>query len=256
MSILVILALLYIIIITIIVYKKDGLKSGVLILCIFSLIFLFFHGIDFREIDNQERAMERMQEDIDYLEERVLKGDTFRDKYQIETIKLMDGSILIKVFNERDVYVDADCFVKFYDNGKEIDIPNHVYIADIAPKSYGYGVVYDYPNSTISYREYQHDEVNVYITLRNYYNSYHCEKDIEYAYNNEEGQIYGVNKYDGYIDSLHFGIIYYDDNGKIINYNSRSFYDKTPPNGEFTIKNFNTGGKVEIFLESALCKRT
>ena len=256
MNTLLIIALLYVGIITIIVYKIDGLKSGILIFSIFALIFLFFSGIEIREIDSQEKALERIQEDIDYLEEGVLRQDTFKDKYQVETIKLEDGSLLIKIFNERDVYVDADCFVKFYDNGKAIDIPNHTYITDIAPKSYGYGIVYDYPNSNISYKKYQSDEVKVYITPRNHYNSYHCEKDIEYGYNKEEGQIYGINKYDGYIDELHFGIIYYDDNGKIIDYKSRPLYDKIPPNGEFTIKNYSNDGKIEVFIESALCKRT
>ena len=256
MKTLIILFLLYVLAITFIVWKKDGMKSGILIFCIFVFIFLFLHGIDFKEIGNDEKALERMHEDIDNLEESVLRNNTFKNKYQIEIIKLIDDSLLIKVYNERDVYVDADCFIKFYDNGKEIEIPNHTYIADIAPKSYGYGIVHDYPSSTISYKKYQSDEIKVYITPRNHYNSYHCENDIEYGYNKEQGVIYGVNKYDGYIDELHFGIIYYDDNGKVINYISRPFYDRILPNGEFTINNYNTAGKMEIIIESALCKRT
>lgn len=248
--------ILYIIIITAIVWKIDGTKSGILILVIFLGIFSFLFVIPWaNDTYYSGRAFDRMNEDIDYLESRVKNNRSYKDKYQVETYKLVDGRILVRLFNERDEYVDADCFLKFYDNGKEVDIPNFTYISDIAPHSYGYGLVYDYPSSNDSYKKYQSDEIKVFLSPRNNSDRVFCEKNIQYAYNQEEGIIYGVNKFDGNITEINFGVLQYDENGRIVDYDSRRLYDKILPNGEFNIKNYNNDGKIEVVLESAVCEK-
>ena len=248
--------ILYIIVITALVWKIDGKKSGILILIIFLIIFAFLFIIPLiSHFHYYSNSFDRMNEDIAYLEERVERNESYKDKYQVETYKLVDGRILIRLFNERDEYVDANCFLKFYDNGKEVNVPNFTYISDVAPYSYGYGLVYDYPSSSDSYKKYQSDEVNVFITPRKYSDKVFCEKNIEYAYNQEEGIIYGVNRFDGDAIEINFGIIQYDEDGKIIDYNSKRLYDKIIPNGEFNIRNYNNYGKIEVVLESAICKK-
>ena len=254
MKISIIIFIIYILIITSIVWKKDGRKSGILIFLLFGACFLFFFGISFLD-DISYSPLNRMEEDIDYLEREVDNNYTFKDKYQVETIHLPDGRLLLKVFNERDEYVNARCFVKFYDNGKEVSVPNTAFISYIAPHSYGYGILYDYINSNDTYKKYQNDEVVVYITPINYSYSVNCENDIDFGYNQEEGIIYGVNKSNLYADNIEFGILYYDNESKIIDYYKRSIYDDIRPNGEFSFKNYNNNGKIDVFLNYALCKK-
>ncbi len=254
MNVLIILTILYISVITFIVWKKDGKKSGILIFIIFAILTLILSGIHLASDKDTKWAINRMNEDIEYLEKDVIRNITYKDKYKIETYKLLDGSLLIQIFNERDEYVNAECFVKFYDNGKEVDAPNFAYIFNIAPHSYGYGLLYDYPGSDNTYKNYSHDEIKVYITPNTYYDKKDYKDNIEYSYNQEEGIIYGVNKSNVDINEMSFNIFYYDDLGKIIDYSNRRIFEKIKPNGEFNIRNYNNSGSIKVILEYALAK--
>ena len=243
----IVLCILYIVVITSIVWKKDGKKSGILMsLLLISFIALFLVPIIIEENNNNYG----MEDEIEYLEERVSRNQTYKDKYQIETFRLMDGRLLVKLFNERDEYVKADFFAKFYDNGKEISVPNYGYIFLIPPHSYGYGFLHDYPRSNKSYKNYVNDEINVYITPRKYEKE-NFKDSIEYAYNQEEQIIYGVNNSDKNIGELYFDIIYYDDNGKIIDYDYIDNRYAVYFNNQFTIKYDSKYKNVDVILRYA-----
>ena len=197
--------------------------------------------------------MEIMNDEINYLEKKVENGEAYTDKYKVDVFKLDDGSTLIRVYNDRDEYVNADCFVSFYDNGKKVDVPNNTYITDIAPHSCGYSKVLNYIYLD-SNKKYDPGDVKVYLTPSNY--RIHCENDLEYNYNSEEGILYGINKYDGVIVDIKFGIIYYDEQGNIGDYRSHYVYNDIAPAGEFSDKLYIIEkSEYEIVLENAICKK-
>lgn len=257
--ILMILIILFMLLIVFFAWKYGGIKIAIPTLIILGLIAFFLDTHIFNE--KLKSAMEHsdemnsMNSEIFSLENDVREGEAFTDLYSIETFKLRDGKILIKLFNERDEYVYASCFILFYQNGKKVEIPNQTYLLDIAPHSYSYEIVSvdsDYLNDSI---EYPPDEIKVFIKKQYFPFSIPCEKDIEYHVNKDENLVYGINKFDGHIEEIKFDILYYDEDNNIIDYDTHSMYKDIPPAGEFTSKMRISGGNYEVLLKSASCNK-
>ena len=239
------------------VWKHGGVKIAIPTLIILGIIAFFLDT----HIFNQKLKLSlqlsdelnSMYKEIFDLENEVKEGEAFTDQYTVEAIKLKDGNILIKLFNERDEYVYANCYITFYQNGKKVEVPNHTYLFDIAPKSYAYEEVridHDYLKE-----DYEPDEIKVYIQKQYFPNDIPCDKDIEYHVNKEEKLIYGTNKFDGHIENIKFDILHYDEDNNITDYDVYYFYKDIPPAGEFTTSIYPSSNNYEVLIKSASCKK-
>ena len=244
--------------------NSDNKVFNILSIIIFTLIFIgiigYFYYHNTKTTERYNKYVENMNDHIAYYDGLVKENKAYTDKYQLEKFVVQEDKILIRLYNERDIAVSAECFVTFVDaNDKVIEVPNITSIPYIAPHSYGYGIVNTKPYSknTIgeSYKYYNVGNTKVYIMPVND-NVNYCYDDIKYEYNKEEGIIKIINNSDYTLDKISFGLLTYSVTGKINNYYNRVSYDDLHPGKDMEISIDFKLKYDKVVLESAVCRKT
>lgn len=154
-----------------------------------------------------------------------------RDKVNLEMGKyveskdylLSDGNILVEVINKNDFAGTGKIYIEFFDENNESITMQDNYFDYVAPGKNTYVEINVSDELKKLYKTYK---VKVVLSYNSSHNDYYSEDQVKLlSFNPASGEITFKNNTNKKLESVEWGLLYYDENGNIINYSSEYVFD-------------------------------
>lgn len=206
------------------------------------------------EIDNYKYS---------HSDDKVTDADKYyydnRDKVNLEMGKyveskdylLSDGNILVEVINRNDFAGTGKIYIEFFDENNESITMQDNYFSYVGSGKKTYVEINVSDELKKLYKTYK---VKVVLTYNSSHNDYYGEDKIKVvSFNEATGSITLKNNTNKKLESIKWGLLYYDENGKIINYSDDYTFDvkKNKTVKERTYLKEGKYSKIEVVILEA-----